>query len=88
WWLLVSYDPRFLLLFLPLLCLVAARGVRVLWDRFPVSLRLPARVIGMLVTLLLALYIAWISIEFKDELLRNPLMSDAAKRAIVLKQQP
>jgi hypothetical protein len=88
WWLLVSYDPRFLLLFLPLLCLVAAWGVGVLWSALPVNLRAPAGIAGTLITVLLALYIAWISVEFKGELLRNPLMSDAEKRAIVLNQQP
>lgn len=88
WWLLVSYDPRFLLLFLPPLCLVAARGARALWTTLPERRRAPVRALATILAALLALYIAWISVEFKAEVLRNPLMSDAEKRALVLEQRP
>jgi 4-amino-4-deoxy-L-arabinose transferase-like glycosyltransferase len=84
WWLLVSYDPRFLLLFLPPLCVFAAGQLEWLWGALPLRwqswLRIPLTVlaVGM------AVYIAWISVEFKPEMLQNPLMGDAAKHAIVL----
>jgi hypothetical protein len=32
----------------------------------------------------MALFIIWNSVEFKDELLHNPLMGHEAKRSIVL----
>ena len=44
--------------------------------------------VPLLVILVIGLGIlaAWNSVEFKDELLRNPLMGDDAKRAIVLSE--
>lgn len=84
WWAFVSYDPRFLLLFLPILIVLGAAQTLRTWDalssRIQERLRLP--LLAVIVTL--ALYVAWISVAYKDEILRDPLMGDAAKRAIVL----
>jgi 4-amino-4-deoxy-L-arabinose transferase-like glycosyltransferase len=84
WWLLVSYDPRFLLLFLPLLCVLAGGQLQWLWERLPLKGRTRLRVPLALAAVAMAAYIAWISVEFKPEMLRSPLMDDAAKHAIVL----
>jgi hypothetical protein len=87
WWLFVSYDPRFQLLFLPLLTVLAGLEAARLWRWLPAiwqrRLILPLAV-GALV---IALFIAWRSVEFKDEILRDPLMGDVAKHAIVLNDQ-
>jgi 4-amino-4-deoxy-L-arabinose transferase-like glycosyltransferase len=84
WWLFVSYDPRFLLLFLPPLCVLGGVWGAILWGRVPQvwqkRILLPLAAIAILWTL----YIASISIEFKGEILHAPLMSDAEKHEIVL----
>ncbi len=84
WWLLVSYDPRFLLLFLPLLCVLAGTLAAVIWKRLPLAWKKWVTLPLAASALLLALYITWISVEFKPEILRDPLMKDAAKHEIVL----
>jgi 4-amino-4-deoxy-L-arabinose transferase-like glycosyltransferase len=84
WWLFASYDPRFLLLFLPLLTVLAGIWAARLWYTVPSlwqrRLLLPLAIL----TIGMALFIVWNSVEFKDELLRNPLMGHEAKRSIVL----
>lgn len=82
WWWLVSYDPRFLLLFLPLLCVMAAVAAERVWLWFPWRDRLKPFVLLALVVL--SVYMVWISVDYKEAILRNPLMGDASKRAIVL----
>lgn len=82
WWWLVSYDPRFLLLFLPLLAVLAGGWLSALWDRLP--RRIWLALAG--VALALALYNTWIAVDYKREILQNPLMGDTDKRAIVLQQ--
>lgn len=84
WWLLVSYDPRFLLLFLPLLVVMAAGEVEHLWNRLPAMWSSRASLPLLAIMLALAIYMVWSSIEFKVEIARTPLMGDEAKKAIVL----
>jgi hypothetical protein len=58
-----------------------------LWHLIPVARQkqwlLPLTILG----LAMALWIMWSSIEYKDELLRNPFMSDEAKHALVLENR-
>jgi hypothetical protein len=83
WWVLASYDRRFLLYFLPLLTvLAAAYGVR-LWERVPQRYQYPVGWVLTLITLGMTVYIASISVDFKTEMLRHPLMSDEAKHQVV-----
>ncbi len=81
WWWLVSYDPRFLLLFYPLLCVMGGAWL----DKLAEKWRLPTSAAWLLtgVALVLLGYNVWISIEYKSAILRDPLMSDAAKRTLV-----
>lgn len=83
WWLFVSYDPRFLLLFLPPLCVLASTPLVRLWERVGADWKPRARPLLYLLPLILLARILWNSVEYKPEILRNPLMSDAEKRAIV-----
>ncbi|NDJ62206.1 MAG: hypothetical protein GYB67_13855 [Chloroflexi bacterium] len=87
WWLFVSYDPRFLLLFLPILCVLGAVWLIRWWDWIAAhrSERDQARLItaAALLALILTAQVVWFSVEYKDDLLRDPLMSDADKRALV-----
>lgn len=87
WWLLVSYDPRFLLLFLPILCVLAGDLLARLWARLSAWLgagwKPRSRIALALLVLLLAALVLRSSVEYKGAILRAPLMGDADKRAIV-----
>jgi len=84
WWLLVSYDPRFVLLFLPLLCVLGGVWLARAWGGLPQPLQHRILLPLALIALLWMLYIAWISVEYKGAILQDPLMSDTAKHEIVL----
>ncbi len=83
WWLFVSYDPRFLLLFLPPLCVLAGLFVARLWARVPPRWSGRLRWAALVAALIAALAIMLVSVEFKRELIRAPLMDNAAKHEIV-----
>jgi 4-amino-4-deoxy-L-arabinose transferase-like glycosyltransferase len=85
WWLLVSYDPRFALLFLPLLCVIGGEWLARVFGWLPhqIQKRVPLPV--TFIALAWSLYIVWISVEYKDAILRAPLMGDTAKHEIVLR---
>lgn len=83
WWLLASYDPRFLLLFIPLLCALAGRWSAQAWAKLSAAQRHPLIILGALVLVALTIYTMWISVEFKRAILQDPLMDHAAKLAIV-----
>ncbi|MEO8612580.1 MAG: glycosyltransferase family 39 protein [Chloroflexota bacterium] len=84
WWLLVSYDPRFVLLFLPLLCVLGGGWLAQIWRALPQKWQPVIFRAVAVVALAGMLYILWISVEFKPEILHNPLMGDEAKHTIVL----
>ncbi len=84
WWLLLSYDPRFLLLFLPLLVVMGSGITLRIWAHIPTRMREIGRWVMTIGAVVMAVYIVWISVEFKDEIIRNPFMGDADKRAIVM----
>ncbi len=86
WWLLVSYDPRFLLLFLPLLCALSGDLLARLWEHLAALWRPRVLIALTLLVLILTAPILWNAVEYKDNLLRHPLMSDADKRALVGRQ--
>ncbi|MBZ0288564.1 MAG: glycosyltransferase family 39 protein [Anaerolineae bacterium] len=88
WWLLVSYDPRFVLLFLPLLCVLGGRWLAGRWAKISPRWRPTVFRIAVLAALLWTLYIVWISVEYKPKILRDPLMGDEAKHALVLGIEP
>lgn len=77
WWVLFSYEIRFLLLILPFAAALGGDMLNTLLQRAPVSR--PATVIAIAALVALALPAAFEAVSFKDEILRNPLMSDAEK---------
>lgn len=83
WWWLVSYDPRFLLLFLPLLCALGGATLGALYNRLPTSSGMTVLRIAVFIAVLSIGYVTFISVEYKDELARAPFMSDAEKRELV-----
>jgi 4-amino-4-deoxy-L-arabinose transferase-like glycosyltransferase len=86
WWLFVSYDPRFLLMFLPLLTVMAAYWTVKIWSFIPHHWQQRAIIPLVVLALTLGLLAAWTNVEFKREMLRDPLMSDKAKHEIVLEE--
>lgn len=88
WWLFVSYDPRFLLLFLPLLAVLAGGLLARLWDWLDPAWQPRARIVLFLLTLVLAAPVVFNAVEYKVALVRNPLMTDAEKHALVGRDAP
>jgi hypothetical protein len=86
WWLFASYDPRFLLLILPLLCALAGAPLIDLWSAIG-DRRRSLRPILWVIALALTARAVWFSVEYKSELAVNPFMDDAAKR-IILEREP
>ena len=87
WWLLTSYDPRLLLPVAPLLAVMGGWGLASGWRVLPVRWQAAARAVATLLALALAALAIWSSVEFKDEILRNPLMDDAAKHALAARNR-
>ena len=83
WWVLASYDRRFLLYFLPLLVVLAAGNSLLLWQRIPASGQRLLRWGFTIAALAMTVYILSISIDYKNAILRDPFMSDAAKQEVV-----
>jgi hypothetical protein len=83
WWLFASYDPRFLLYILPMTSVLGAAFMNCAYEsvmgrpRTLLRWTLAAFAVGM------TFYMLWISVEYKDDLLRAPLMSDSDRRALV-----
>ena len=86
WWLFVSYDPRFLLLFLPPLCALAGDLLARAWDWIGAAWQPRYRIVLILLLLILTAQALFRTVEYKYDLLRDPLMSDAAKHALVLSE--
>jgi 4-amino-4-deoxy-L-arabinose transferase-like glycosyltransferase len=83
WWLLVSYDPRFILLILPILCVVAAFPVETWWAHPSPSSKRRLHIPIMAAIILFTIYQMWIAVDYKQALLANPLMDHAAKLEII-----
>jgi len=87
WWLLASYDRRFLLYFLPILAVLAAVYALKIWECIPQHYH---KSLGWLLTVIIlgmTVYIASVSIDYKFAILRDPFMNDAAKHSIVVVQR-
>ncbi|MCZ7546933.1 MAG: glycosyltransferase family 39 protein [Anaerolineae bacterium] len=94
WWALFSYETRFLLMVLPLAAVMGGRAVdaalnAVASSKTPWALRIRralgrtwARWAALALLLALALPAAFKAVEHKDDILRNPLMDDAAKHRV------
>lgn len=83
WWLFASYDPRFLLLFLPPLCALAGVILMRGWAKLPARAHRPLMLAAAIAAAALTAQTLFYSVEFKDELLRDPFMGHAEKLAIV-----
>ncbi len=87
WWLLFSYEDRFLLALTPLIAVMGARAVRVLGERLirPRPVQPRWLIVGLSVLILVCtLPAANDAVLFKGEILHHPLMSDADKHRVRL----
>ncbi|MBX3063842.1 MAG: glycosyltransferase family 39 protein [Anaerolineae bacterium] len=76
WWLLASYDPRFLLLLTPLIAVLAALLIADLWSNRVIQ------AVFVIAVVVLSAQSAYIAVDHKTELLRSPILSDAEKHRI------
>ncbi len=83
WWWFASYDERFVLAILPMLCVFAGGFALRLWRFLPPTWRPAARWAAAAGMLALTGFILWNTLEYKDNLLRQPLMGDAERRQTV-----
>jgi 4-amino-4-deoxy-L-arabinose transferase-like glycosyltransferase len=83
WWLFASYDPRFLLLYLPPLAALGGVFLMRVWSALPLKWQGYSRTAAAIVVSLFALFILWNSVDYKDELLRQPFMTDGERRELV-----
>jgi len=86
WWLLASYDRRFLLYFLPILAVLAAGYAVKLWERVPQRYQHTLSWMLTVITLGATVYIVSISVDYKIAMLHDPFMNDAAKNKVVVVQ--
>ncbi|MEL7233890.1 MAG: glycosyltransferase family 39 protein, partial [Chloroflexota bacterium] len=82
WLFFASYDPRFILLFLPFLSILGAMLCATLWQQAG-NRRQPILAVMMVLVTVLAVQVMWGSVEFKRDILQNPLMSHEEKLDIV-----
>jgi 4-amino-4-deoxy-L-arabinose transferase-like glycosyltransferase len=83
WWLFASYDSRFLLMFYPILCVMAGGWLARLWPHLPQRFTRPLRVITALLIVGFTALTIWNSVEFKASILQDPLMSHEAKLDVI-----
>jgi hypothetical protein len=83
WWLLVSYDPRFILLIIPLLCVIAAWAGEQGWNRLSATQQKRLQSPLLIGVIVLTLYHLWIAVDYKQALLANPLMDHPTKLEVV-----
>lgn len=88
WWLFASYDPRFLVLFLPLIATQGARFLLALYDALPLEGQTISRLVLIIILLILGAQALLKSVEYKEAILQNPLMNDQEKRILVLDNKP
>jgi hypothetical protein len=84
WWGLYSYDDRFLLVLTAPVAVMGASALQSVWRRLPRPARLAWLPFIIVVVFLVALPAASAAVEFKFEVLRRPLMTDAEKHELRL----
>jgi hypothetical protein len=83
WWLFANYDPRFLLLYTPVLVVLGAWLLVRVYDRLPRSSRPAVLALVTGLVILGGAQAAWIGVEHKDEIMHQPLQGDLQKRTLV-----
>ncbi len=78
WLLFASYDPRFILLFLPFLAVLAGIALSYLCGATRCR-RMPFAAVMMLIIVVLAVQAMWKSVEYKRVLIETPLLTHEEK---------
>ncbi len=84
WWVLFSYDGRFLLVLTPFIAVMGAHLVQAIVQRVRLPRSRIVRWAAILLVGLAALPAASAAVDFKAELLRRPFMSEADKHRLRL----
>lgn len=83
WWLLASYDPRLLLPTMPLFAVMGGHLLSSGMMHVPSGLTRPVTGLAIVSACILTGFILFNTLEYKDDLLRNPFMTDAERRQLV-----
>lgn len=83
WWWFVSYDSRFILLFLPITCIFGAFIIESAASAFQLNHRKAMAAILLMCAAFWATRGVFISIQYKEEILADPIRSHEEKIAIV-----
>jgi hypothetical protein len=84
WWMLFSYDSRFLLVLIVPISVMTAIFCHTLWQRIPSKLLTKYSAYAYILIVLCAIPALRKSLDFKPELLRNPFMSDTEKHELTI----
>lgn len=87
WWLYASYDPRFVLLFLPLLAVLAALRLEELVEKIPARWRRRLLLPVSMLAVAIALQAGLGAIDYKAALVSEPFMSTCERRALVWQER-
>lgn len=82
WWLFASYDPRFLLYILPMTSALGTVFLSCAYESLAARAQRISRWGFAAIALGLTLYMLFVSVEYKHDLLRAPFMSDAERHAL------
>src|SRR5262249_56824965 len=82
WWVLFSYDVRFLSVLTPLIAVMGAAAIQAAWRYAPAPQRLAWMPTAIFFIVLFALPAAVSAVDYKFDLLRHPFMSDADKHRL------
>lgn len=83
WWLFASYDSRFLLMFYPILCVIAGGWLVQLWPLLPQALTQRLRLVIAVAIIGFTALTLWNSVEFKPAILKDPFMTHEAKLDVI-----
>ena len=86
WFVFASYDPRFVMLFLPFLAVMSGMMLVQLWDRLP-GQRVTAAIVVMVIATGLTLMVMWHGVDYKRALLAKPTMTHEMKLEMIEQAQ-
>ena len=83
WWWFVSYDSRFILLILPLACVLGASSIMFIYGFIEIRFRNFFSAVVLICAAIWAIHGVFVSIQFKDEIISDPFKSKIEKISIV-----
>ena len=83
WWWFVSYDSRFILLFLPVACVLGSHSIKYICGFTEIRFRNFFSAVVLICAAVWAMHGILVSIQFKDEIISDPFKSEIEKTSIV-----